>query len=270
MAFLQLDKKIGSFFSSFNGQDIKKEREIIDKNKKKIIGFYGLQGGVGVSSLIYQLALNINKRILIFDTKLLSPYHYIYIKDKTRSSFQTYLFNELTAKKNTNSIELRNFIGTKGHISFLYVPPTTMMDYLTLTQNNRGFTIITSLIHELTSMYDVIFIDIDMTNIDNFIGQGILNQIDSLIEISVPSLACDLNRETLKDLINKEVLKKRIINKVTEEGTYKNELGLPYEQEYITNESYGENYLKSLGCSDNFRKKFNIITEVILNMIEGK
>lgn len=234
---------------------------------KKIIGFYGTVGGVGTTSIVNQLAYSFaqkGNKVLVLENNLLYPHNYTYFKGNTLPSFVN---NLKDSKKFSES--LFNIQG----VDYIYQEPMPLIEYVQIAENNKNYIYIKKLFLELRKIYDLIFIDLNINYLNDFITVGYLKHIDLFVEIKNDTNISLNNSNLIKtsiSLLNNFINKKiSIYNKL--DYTINKELYLPYEKDFIL--SYNKNELFIVHGSSyntNYSEQFNNIFEVIDKNLQGE
>ena len=167
---------------------------------KKIIGIYGTEGGVGASSLLNEIALyfaNKGKKILIIDSNLLYPYQSLLYTDDT-NKIESFVDILKDIQKFSNCLFKSKY---STNIDYCYQRPLSPLEYIEIVEKYSYYTYLKKLFIEIKKFYDIIFIDLNMNDINNFITVNYIKHCELFIEVRELTLKSELNIEHIKDNI---------------------------------------------------------------------
>ncbi len=263
--------KIDGFFNMFNGSIGAEEDK---KNiKKKIVGIYGTQGGVGVSSFITQLACRYKQnglKVIIIDGNFLKPYHFSkYKKQKNKLVLKDYIYNE------DLELLISTIVRDKNKVEYLYTEPFPLVDILNFNENDNKYKFFRETLNKLVEFYDLILIDLDLELSHTYLEQALIKETQLFIEIQNDTLGSKLNEDICRSILSYTAAETpivKIMNKCPED--YKNneiKLQLPYKERFSNYELYGVCYLYSDDTTkSDYLEKFDTIIEFINANLESK
>lgn len=177
----------------------------------KVIGFKGLSGGVGTSTIVQSLAIalseNSNYSICVVDSSFLNPTIYPMLVDNVNPTHTDYLeFN--------GDISVVGVRSKHRNITIFSLANRTIVDLLSSKDNE---VVVGNLIGTLKSYFDVILID--LSNEPTNITTAFAIKCNTIVTVGDQSLRCLYNlRRTLNTMMTLAIPKakanKVIINKI--------------------------------------------------------
>ena len=233
-----IENKVDNFIKAFDGSNIQTKRILYN-----CIGVIGNAGGVGVSSLVYEIA-NMYKQsgysICVVDMDLVKTSQQIhYDNNKVKYSIKDFL---------NGDIEIKDIL-FNGAIDYVNIKPYSIIELSQSDENMNDFENAKLLLNKLKDLYDLVIIDFNYALLYFGIVQSMLIGCNNIVKVSSDSVSSIINgkivKETIKQSTDANIVDILNMHQNTLSVEDKYEVVLPFEYDMARCERYGESFYKT-------------------------